>query len=479
MISKLKSIFFIIGDSKKYVMRILYVNNFRGFQETIIPLNKVNFLVGENSSGKTSILKLLKVISGEEFRYSLDFSSSVVDLGRFDDIVNKTDSSGKFFEIGMMMNANESFRMLSSENENDNKNLYFIKFLFKEIDEKIKLSELRVRNRTYESLIIYKDSVYQYVYKEIDEASSESETPNNYTSDFYTWCTNPSTLSNRKRFSKTEDQHHYRSSYTRFVFMSIFYEISKKIKTKRKSNDQNYNGYDDFIYIMDSMLPPLKWIAPIRAEPKRIYEHMETKDSIDGSHAPQVLRDILLGTNKKTLQKFKHFIDKFGANSHLYDEIRVKKFGSEKFAPFEIQVILEGKAYAISSVGYGVSQVLPLLLEVFDEKNTWLAIQQPEVHLHPRAQAEFGELLFNSANETDKTFFVETHSDFTLDRFRFCLSEQKDVKFETQVLFFKRTDNKNTVEVIPIDSTGAYFNSSNDTSFRDFFINESIKLLGI
>jgi len=455
-------------------MRILYVNNFRGFQETIIPLNQVNFLVGENSSGKTSILKLLKVISGEEFRYSLEFSSSIVDLGRFDDIVNKTDSSGKFFEIGMMMNINEVFGLHPSEY--DNKNLYFIKFLFKEIDEKIKLSELRVRNKNYESLIIYKEGSYQYVYKELDSANNAIE--KNYTSEFYEWCTNPSSLSNRKRFSKTEDQSHFRSSYTRFIFMSIFYEIAKKIKSKRRSNESSINGYDDFIYIMDSLLPPLKWIAPIRAEPKRIYEHMETKESIDGSHAPQVLRDILLGTNKKTLQKFKYFIDKFGANSHLYDEIRVKKFGSEKFAPFEIQVILEGKAYAISSVGYGVSQVLPLLLEVFDEKNTWLAIQQPEVHLHPRAQAEFGELLFNSANETKKTFFVETHSDFTLDRFRYCLNQKSECGLESQVLFFKRTDNKNTVAVIPIDEDGSYFNTD-DTSFRDFFINESIKLLGL
>jgi predicted ATP-dependent endonuclease of OLD family len=89
-------------------MRVLYINNFRGFQQTLIPIERVNFLVGENSSGKTSILKLIKIISDQTFKQSLDFESSVVDLGRFEDIVNKTESSGNFFEIGMMIQGVDS-----------------------------------------------------------------------------------------------------------------------------------------------------------------------------------------------------------------------------------------------------------------------------------------------------------------------------------------------------------------------------------
>src|SRR5690606_4825932 len=132
--------------------------------------------------------------------------------------------------------------------------------------------------------------------------------------------------------------------------------------------------------------------------------------------------------------------------------------GAEKFAPFEIQIILEGKPYSISNVGYGVSQVLPLLLEVFDKKIKWMAIQQPEVHLHPRAQAEFGELLFNAAAETDKCFFVETHSDFTIDRFRYCISNKniKKANIGAQVLYFNRKEKVNTIEIIPVSADGSY-----------------------
>ena len=41
----------------------LFLDNYKGFVDTIISIKDVNFLVGENSSGKTSVLKLLEVIS--------------------------------------------------------------------------------------------------------------------------------------------------------------------------------------------------------------------------------------------------------------------------------------------------------------------------------------------------------------------------------------------------------------------------------
>ena len=45
----------------------IFVDNFRGFRDTCIPITDVNFLVGENSTGKTSILGLLKLLAGPRF----------------------------------------------------------------------------------------------------------------------------------------------------------------------------------------------------------------------------------------------------------------------------------------------------------------------------------------------------------------------------------------------------------------------------
>jgi predicted ATP-dependent endonuclease of OLD family len=52
----------------------LFVDNFRGFQDTCIPITDVNFLVGENSTGKTSMLSLIKLFSGPDFFMGQDSS---------------------------------------------------------------------------------------------------------------------------------------------------------------------------------------------------------------------------------------------------------------------------------------------------------------------------------------------------------------------------------------------------------------------
>lgn len=456
-------------------MKALYINNFRGFKKTFIPINRVNFLVGENSSGKTSILKLLKLLSDFPFRYNLEFYSPEVDLGRFEDIVSKFDAKIKFFEIGLFSEKGDPTHSLFANNMTmDHYKLCKIKFIEK--DEKTTVSEISFKSEFIEICVKLIDNIYKLNYK-INKSGKVSEEKN--IEEAKKWMTNESSLSKSNNFKEVSEDAS-KPDELRWILRIISDEIIKEIKEKNLRYEIS-RKIMDLMSIQDGFLPDLKWIAPIRAEPKRIYENLEAKSSPDGSHAPQILKEILLN-NSKSSQKFKDFLEKYGKSSHLFDEIKIRKFGSEKFAPFEIQVFLEGKPYSISNVGYGVSQVLPLLLEIFDEKSNFLAIQQPEVHLHPIAQAEFGEIIYNSINESIKSFFIETHSDFTIDRFRYCVHKNgfkndKNPK-SAQILYFHREKDGNKLYSIPLNDDGSYMENE-ISNFRDFFINESIKLLGM
>ena len=78
--------------------------------------------------------------------------------------------------------------------------------------------------------------------------------------------------------------------------------------------------------------------------------------------------------------------------------MRTQSFGRGANPRFELDVVLDGKALNILNVGYGVSQSLPIMVELLArEKDTWFAIQEPEIHLHPRAQAALGDVLFEMA----------------------------------------------------------------------------------
>ena len=68
-------------------------------------------------------------------------------------------------------------------------------------------------------------------------------------------------------------------------------------------------------------------------------------------------------------------------------------------------------------------------------------LQQPEVHLHPRAQAALGSLFCNLA-ASGKQIIVETHSDYVLDRVYMDIRDSKtDLEADdVSILYFERDE---------------------------------------
>ena len=76
-----------------------------------------------------------------------------------------------------------------------------------------------------------------------------------------------------------------------------------------------------------------------------------------------------------------------------------------------------GTAVSHRDVGIGVSQVLPVLVSAYASRGRLLAIEQPEIHLHPGLQAELGDVLIESAlGGAGNSFLIETHSEHLLLR---------------------------------------------------------------
>jgi len=68
-------------------------------------------------------------------------------------------------------------------------------------------------------------------------------------------------------------------------------------------------------------------------------------------------------------------------------------------------------------VGIGISQVLPVLVAAYGSSGRIIAMEQPEIHLHPALQAELGDVFIEAATgERKNTFILETHSEHLILR---------------------------------------------------------------
>ena len=77
-----------------------------------------------------------------------------------------------------------------------------------------------------------------------------------------------------------------------------------------------------------------------------------------------------------------------------------------------------------------------------------------------------------------KRFLVETHSDFTIDRFRMNYKTARGAdKPDSQILFFERREKHNVVTPLQIDKSGDVTANQPD-SYREFFVREELRLLG-
>ena len=119
-----------------------------------------------------------------------------------------------------------------------------------------------------------------------------------------------------------------------------------------------------------------------------------------------------------------------------------------------------------------MSQALPVLAELFRADASPLVLfQQPEVHLHPSAQAALGSLFCETA-AAGRQLVVETHSDYIVDRVLLDVRDKRsDLKpRDVSLLYFEREDTEVHIHSIHIDEEGRVLDAPK--GYRRFFEDE-------
>ncbi len=216
----------------------------------------------------------------------------------------------------------------------------------------------------------------------------------------------------------------------------------------------------------------IKYLGPLRDEPKAIYPGIGTDDyknvgykgeftaAILDLHKNEIIEYISPSSvndenyiiKKNTLlSAVTEWIEYMGI-SHEIRTVDRGKLGHE----LQVQQYKNGKFSDLTNVGVGVSQVLPILVStLLAERNSTIIFEQPELHLHPKVQTRLGDF-FLTMIHLNKQCIIETHSEYLINRLRYkAISSKKDKIPENTIIYFvEQEENESSYNKIQINENG-------------------------
>ena len=159
----------------------------------------------------------------------------------------------------------------------------------------------------------------------------------------------------------------------------------------------------------------IQHVSPLRASPRRYYllDRHYARASLDTQDGA-LLADILK-KKKPVREHVNKWLRNFGLSVNVHDVRDIIQ---------SIKVEQNGLDLDLTDVGFGISQVLPVIVQGFlAEANSMTLIEQPEIHLHPKMQADLADLFVDMVKTTRSKILVETHSEYILKRLRRRIAE--------------------------------------------------------
>ncbi|WP_312797995.1 AAA family ATPase [Tianweitania sp.] len=452
------------------------LRDFRSFHKTdYIDIKAINLLVGENSSGKTSFLAAIRFVFGL-FGGSVDnsFNRYPYFLGSFEDIAHRR--GGRFgrapviaFSVRGEISPSEIvsardyvYPHPAKRKPEEASRSYQIDVAFENYRSQPRLSALTFRSGNYRVHMTFPGGKPTFSVKTpaMDEARQIEGS----------------------RFGGA-DVLGLNFSFLRYMFTDLIFTISRQERQPAsetsavESDMAQLAAY--FTAAQSQISSEVYATAPVRTEPKRIYNPADISPTTEGDNAPILLAQMSAFDEEKW-KRVQAGLNSFGKASGLFSSINVRHLEKRKNGPFQLTVSVGKSKSSIVDVGYGVSQALPIIYEILvrDSSATFL-FQQPEVHLHPQAQAELASFIFRSSKDKRHTVFMETHSDHVIDRIRMDVRDQKDVSVSPYVnlLYFRRNELDTDIIQMSITSDGIINNPPK--GYRNFFLREQARSLGL
>jgi predicted ATPase len=234
---------------------------------------------------------------------------------------------------------------------------------------------------------------------------------------------------------------------------------------------QNAGFLTDFALATETMLNSLSYLGPLRKHPQRTHQWSGDTPEGVGQVGENTIAAILAAQNEGRMlnrgprmsrQSFAEFIAGWLKDLGVIHSFVVKPVAEGRK---EYEVLVKTHANApevkITDVGFGVSQVLPVLVQAFYcPPNSTIWMEQPEIHLHPQVQAELADVFISATRSSENgkarnvQLIVESHSEHFLNRLQRRIAEGEITPDDVAIYFCKRAGSATELEPLEVNLYG-------------------------
>lgn len=349
----------------------LNLKNFKAFEELSVDLKPLTFLLGPNNSGKSSIMAPLRMLAqtaeSHDAKIPLLLNGIMGDFGTYKDVVY------------------------------GNKNARHITISFG-IDIPA-FGKIRT-GLTYE----YRSALHEVILRKLEVTEGKN------------------TLL-MSRYSENTESHIIENIGGReipsersegFLLKNFIADIPSLPQHKIFTSEINDLIKSTYIY---PFFQELEYVGAMRIPPSRIYLVSGDRRSRIGGSGEHCINILTMDAMKKpSLKNIFEKVKKWLVRAGMARDMTILSSSDHRYYELRIQHPETGEHQNIADVGYGHSQVMPVLVGGYNtEKGRTFLAEEPEIHLHPRAQAELGDFFLDLYQNRVQSV-VETHSEYLVLR---------------------------------------------------------------
>lgn len=432
------------------MLRELRIQNFKSWQDTgHIRLAPLTGFFGTNSSGKTALLQMLLLMkqttesNDSSILFHTGDEKSYVDVGSLYDVAHKKQIPQEISVEVVWFPEEPStydYSFLSNPEYGENRYYNFPYITVDYLEFKFTLclnKEIFLKSFQYDFGAITSSEGGDTVYTLGLERTLQGK---------YKLISQSFDYQFIEFTEKLSDEH--------FLQPAKFYEFSD-ISNSYILNSANVL-FSNIPILLENQLADINYLGPLRDYPHRIYLWSGQKPQNVGSRGELTI-PALLAAKPEVSEKVATWLQKLGLiHSFKLQPLAVGRREHETV----VQIVKDGPEVLLTEVGFGISQVLPVLtLCYYVPENSILLFEQPEIHLHPKVQAGLADLFIEVIHERKLQIILESHSEHFLYRLERRIAEE-EFSNEEAALYFCRQDDTGVshLEELELDTYGNILN---------------------